>query len=366
MILVDARPLQNTPLTGVGLVTKEIVERVQKPTLTLFTSGTHKPNFGNSPHIHAHLPNKLLSAASLLIQKPTLEHLIRKNTPEVIDAVFLPNPSIISLENRTPLIVTIHDLSFLHINETFAVKNRWWHAAVRIKKLAQRAQSIIAVSQTTARDIEETLNIPREKITVIYPGVTKPTTTLHLPQIPKKYILILSSFEPRKNLEILLSPLAAILAQPKYADVEVVAMGTLGYHGEKILAAFHNKLPSHKFHYLGYVTEEIKRALIGGAYLTLYPSRFEGFGLPPLESGIQKVPCIVSRIPSLQEILGNATLYADPYRSDEWYTAITTLLNNTALHQELSEKIETQAQKFSWEQSIPQYERLLQTYEHRH
>lgn len=366
MILVDARPLQNTPLTGVGLVTKELVERIRKPQLTLFTSGTRKPNLGNYPHIHTHIPNKLLSAATLLTQNPTLEQLVRKQNTEVIDAIFLPNPSIIALEKRTPLILTIHDLSFLHIKETFAQKNRWWHAAIHIKKLTSRAQSIIAVSHTTAHDLQETLNVPSEKITVIYPGVTKPTATLHLPQIPKRYVLILSSFEPRKNLEILLPPLQTILAQQKFADLEVIAMGTLGFQGKKILKTFQKTLPPQKFHYLGYVTEEIKRALIANAYITLYPSRFEGFGLPPLESGIQKVPCIVSRIPSLQEILGDTVLYADPYRSDEWYTAITTLLNNETLHRELSEKIEHHAQKFSWDHTIPQYERLLQSYEHRH
>ena len=366
MILVDARPLQNTPLTGVGLVTKEVVERIQKPTITLFTSGTRKPTFNNLPHIHASIPNKLLSIATLLTQQPTLEQLVRKQNTEVIDAIFLPNPSIVALEKRTPLILTIHDLSFLHVKETFAQKNRWWHTAVQIEKLTHRAQSIIAVSQTTAQDLQETLNIPPEKITVIYPGVNKPAAILHLPQIPKQFILILSSFEPRKNLEILLSPLKSILTQKKYEDVEVIAIGTLGFQGKKILSSFQKVLPPNKFHYLGYVTEEIKRALIAKAYITLYPSRFEGFGLPPLESGIQKVPCIVSRIPSLQEILRNSVLYADPYRSDEWYTAITTLLNNQTLHKTLSEAIEQQAQKFSWEQTIPQYERLLQTYEHRH
>lgn len=366
MIVIDARPLQNTPLTGVGLVTQELIKRIKKPNLTLFTSGLHKPTFENKNHIHAPIPNKLLTLSTLITNHPTIEQLIAQQHNEPVDAVFLPNCSITNLKPKTPLIITIHDLSFLHINKTYALKNRWWHHAVNIKKLAHRAQNIIAVSKTTANDITETLNIPPEKITVIYPGIEKQLSTLQLPQIPKKYLLILSSIEPRKNLEILIKPLHDILRQPKFHDVHIILLGVLGFQGKKILQNFTQTLGTERFHYLGYVTHEIKQALITNAYTTLYPSRFEGFGLPPLEGGIQGVPAIVSRIPSIQETLEDTAWYADPYRGDEWYEAIKTMLENQNFHKEMGEKIRKQTEKFSWDTAINQYEKLLQTYEHRY
>lgn len=366
MIVIDARPLQNTPLTGVGLVTQELIKRIKKPTLTLFTSGIHKPQFETKNHIHTSIPNKLLTLATLITKRPTIEQLIAQHNNEPVDAVFLPNCSIINTKPKTPLIITIHDLSFLHITKTYAIKNRWWHYAVNIKKLAHRAQNIIAVSQTTAKDIVETLGIPEEKITVIHPGIEKQTSVLQLPQIPEKYLLILSSIEPRKNLEILIRPLRDLLQQPKFSDVHVILLGVLGFQGKKILNHFTQELGTQRFHYLGYVQHDIKQALIAHAYATLYPSRFEGFGLPPLEGGIQGVPAIVSRIPSLQETLEETAWYADPYRSDEWYEAIKTMLENQNLHREMSEKIKKQAEKFSWDTTITQYEKLLQTYEHRY
>ena len=366
MIVIDARPLQNTPLTGVGLVTQELIKRIKKPALTLFTSGINKPFFETKNHIHASIPNKLLTLSTLIVKQPTIEQLIAKQSNEKVDAVFLPNSSIINIKQNTPLIVTIHDLSFLHIPKTYATKNRWWHYAVNIKKLAHRAQHIVAVSKTTAQDIIETLEIPEEKISIIHPGIEKQISTLQLPQIPSKYILILSSIEPRKNLEILIGPLRDILQQSKFNDVQIILLGVLGYQGKKILNHFIKELGTTRFHYLGYVQHDIKQALIANAYVTLYPSRFEGFGLPPLEGGIQGVPAIVSRIPSLQETLEETAWYADPYRHDEWYEAIKTILENKNLHHEMSEKIKVQAEKFSWDTTISKYEKLLQTYEHRY
>jgi len=342
-IVVDFRCLQSPPPRGgVGVyaehITRALLTGHQASAQSnqhdiewiLFANGLvdtrrHLPTL-EAPNVRwyiTHWPNKLWNATSFIIH----------HSPFTIpDLVFLPNLNFIPrLPTRTRLVVTVHDLSFEHFPDCFTPKQRLWHRFVRPRALLHRADAIIAVSETTKRDVVETYGIPEEKVHVVYPGIEDPNTQYPMSNVqsnPKSqtpvsnghcdighwslvighspFILSFSELSPRKNLDGLVAAFKQ-LAAPAHL---VIA----GNHGsaERILRRQIARSPARdRIHLLGPVPENEKRALLARAACFVYPSLWEGFGFPPLEAMAAGVPVVASTGGALPEVLGDAALRSE-------------------------------------------------------
>ncbi|TXH02072.1 MAG: glycosyltransferase family 1 protein [Candidatus Moraniibacteriota bacterium] len=313
------------------------------------------------------IPNKLLNFALWYLRYPKLDQLIGG-----VDVFFMPNMNFAAFSPSVRLIVTVHDLSFEWFPETFSSRQRLWHYAVNLRGLLRRADSIVAVSQSTADDVVARYRIPQDKVTVIHSGageVFRPLdrNSLSLLEVQKKYqlpyrfILSLGTLEPRKNLLSLLRAYEAFhqAALGELIKYDLVIAGPPGWKCEEFLEAVRKSPVRHHIHLLGFVDEADKPALYNLASVFVYPSFYEGFGFPPLEALKCGVPVIASHSASLPEVIGEAGVLIDPYRPDEIREALVQILSDKEFQSTLRDASITQSLKFTWSRSVEEVRYLL-------
>lgn len=357
-IAVDFRGLLSSQLTGVGeytfnlLIALLAVDSVNQ--YTLFSS-SHKKfdlpvEFLNNPrveHRHFNCSSKLFNFSLKFFNRPRLNRLI-----EPVDVWWFPNLNFWSLDSGCPWVMTVHDLSFAELPWAYSVKRRLWHMAINpIKKLRQ-ALAIAAVSQHTKNDLTQTYGLDGQKIEVVYPALPEfnLTEVNNVNQelfLPDKYLLFLGTLEPRKNIESVIRAFGE-LALPGYS---LVIAGKHGWLYKKIYQLVNKLKLNDKVRFLGYVSVARKKTLLKKASLLIWPSFYEGFGLPPVEAMAVGVPVISSANSSLPEVLGDAALLVDPYNIQELKQAISQVLTDDALRQSLIQKGYEQVKKFSWQES---------------
>jgi glycosyltransferase involved in cell wall biosynthesis len=194
----------------------------------------------------------------------------------------------------------IHDLVPLHFPEWVTGRTRSMHAA-KYANAARTCDLVFANCEFTADDVVETLRVPRDRVRVAYPGVEPIFSPAgRREELGRPYVLTVATLEPRKNLAALLDA-HRLLA----GDLALAVAGPAGWGdqapvaGERVLA-------------LGYVSRQRLPALYRGAAVFVYPSRFEGFGIPVIEAMASGVPCVISSHPSLDEAAGQAAVRVDP------------------------------------------------------
>jgi glycosyltransferase involved in cell wall biosynthesis len=169
-----------------------------------------------------------------------------------------------------------------------------------------------------------------------------------IPNVP--YILSLSTLEPRKNIEHTIQCFSALVQQENIEDLHLVLVGAKGWNYDAIFSEIaNNPALESRIIVTGYVADEDLAALYSGAMAFVYPSFYEGFGLPPLEAMQCGVPVITSNTSSLPEVVGDAGIMLDPTDKDGLCQNLLKLYGDSALRKSMSEKSITQAQKFSWE-----------------
>ncbi|MFA5879282.1 MAG: glycosyltransferase family 1 protein [Candidatus Margulisiibacteriota bacterium] len=266
-----------------------------------------------------------------------------------LDILFVPAHSV-PLIHRRRTIVTIHDLGFLHNSEIYHPLARLYHrlsAWWSVKK----ATKIITISEFTKQDILQRYNCPVDKIQVIPLGIdynffhNKVDTTEILKhfKIFNKYFLYIGRIEKKKNIKLLIT--AWQLFVKKYPEYKLILAGRDGYGSEELNKEIAS-LPS--ICKLGYITEKEKVALLQSAEAFLFPSLFEGFGLPLLEAMAAGCPVISSNATSLPEVGGEACLYFNPTKADELNVLMSNLVNKNESKDYLITAGFTRAQNFSW------------------
>lgn len=247
-------------------------------------------------------------------------------------------------------VVTIHDASvFVHpewFDWRFALLYR-----LLLPRLARRALRVLTDSHSSARDLVRHGVVPPGKLTVVYSGVGFPqarsSTVLPRP-LPEPYLLTVSSLEPRKNLTRLLGAwtrIQALGALPEHRLVVVGASARVFSGG-----ALGDTLPP-KVIAVGYVSEEELRRYYYWADAFVYPSLYEGFGLPPLEAMLFAKPTLVSDIASLREVCGDAALYCDPLSVEDIIGGVLRLATEEALRARLSSLAAARAAYFTWDRA---------------
>ncbi len=260
-----------------------------------------------------------------------------------------------NLPKNIKRVTVIHDLSPLHFPE--------WHQFVSRKlqqlflpSILKKTDYILANSAFTAQDVVDYFPFTANKIKGILLGKEdffQPQTN---PAILKKYnlaspyLLHTGTIEPRKNLRFLIKTFEALKRQ-KRQDLQLVLVGKLGWKHKAILDAIEQSTFRRDIKLLGYVPREDLPVLYTAATAFIYPSHFEGFGLPVLEAMSCGTPTIVSNVSSLPELIGTAGLLFPPNNQEILIQKIIQLIENERLRKSLSKKALARAATFSWEKT---------------
>lgn len=260
------------------------------------------------------------------------------------------------------VVLTIHDLTTRRFPEMHVAENAALHAT-KERFARDRADRIIAVSEATRRDIVSELGIPPERVSVVYEAADarfRPHTPDETRTILEQYdlahgayVLSVGTLEPRKNYVRLIEAYAMLHA--RYAPAAhlppLIIAGGNGWKYDAILAAPEQTGVVGFVRFLGRVPDDDLPALIAGSHVFVYPSLYEGFGLPPLEALACGVPVVVSHAASLPEVVGDAGLYCNPYDPHDIARQIAALLEDNDLALRLRYASVMRAQQFSWERT---------------
>lgn len=276
---------------------------------------------------------------------------------------------------RTRTVVTIHDLIPLIL--PLYRGSLWVRAYTQlVAAAARRADAIIADSECSRRDIVARLGIAPSRVHVVYLAAharyrpledAVPIEALRKYALPEKFLLYLGGFDQRKNVRVIIE--AFSLLPELYADGYrlVLAGVTLGQDSEFFpdphRIAREVGLADDAIRYIGWVAEKDKPALYAGATAFLFPSLYEGFGLPPLEAMACGTPVIASNASSLLEIVGDAALTLDPRDPLAWAEAIRTVVTDASRRGAMRERSIAQAKKFSWERAAEETLAVYRTLE---
>jgi len=261
---------------------------------------------------------------------------------------------------RRGTVLSIHDLAAERVPGV--IRRRWGLrlASEKTRRAAHRATSVIVPSEHTAKDVVEVMGVPREKIEVIAYGVGEeyyPERTAGdrealrrrhgLPH--ERYILCVGTLEPRKNLPALIAAFGR-LPRARRSHCLVLA-GSLGWRTEGIDDAIDRSGLAGAVVMPGYLPADELRSLYSYADLFVFPSLYEGFGLPPLEAMACGAPVITSNTSSLPEVVGDAALQIDPRDPDALAEAMSAVLDDESLAASLREKGFDRVKRFSWERA---------------
>ncbi|MGB8643702.1 MAG: glycosyltransferase family 1 protein [Anaerolineae bacterium] len=256
-------------------------------------------------------------------------------------------------------VFTIHDLIFRFFPEYHLPLNRWY-LTLMLPRFMQRANAIIAVSENTRRDVTRLMNIPAEKIAVIYEGVNPAFRPCRDPaqlaavrtkyQLPDRFILYLGTIEPRKNLITLLDAYQALLA---HADgiPDLVIAGRKGWLYQPVFERARALGLESRLRFTDWVDGADAPMLLSAAEVFVFPSFYEGFGLPPLEAMACGAPVLCSNASSLPEVVGEGGLLIDPHDTSAWAATLSRVLQDSELRARLSARGIAQAAQFTWERA---------------
>lgn len=280
-----------------------------------------------------------------------------------------------SIHYTTPIVaackrvVTFHDMTFfLFPDKHTLVKRIFFRLSIPLS--AKIATRLIAVSRSTKTDMEKVLNVPENKIDVIHETVDFAYRPLHDAKainrikwkygIQDKYILYVGTLEPRKNIGRLIQAYGKLVLENRITQNLVIA-GKKGWAYQEIYDVVEKLSPDckKKIIFTGYVQEADLPLLYSGADLFVYPSLYEGFGIPPLEAMACGVPTISSKVSSLPEVVGGAGILVDPYDVEELAQSIHKVLTDEELREQLRQKGVRKAQEFSSEKLAKE---MLKTY----
>lgn len=272
------------------------------------------------------------------------------------------SPLLLSFSGCGPLnysnqIITIHDVSHERHPEWFS-KNYCRFYAYMMPRIGKKAHAVITVSEFSKQEIVETLKIPSEKIHVIncsIPSYHAIENDIISDNSKEKYILSVSSMDPRKNFIRLVEAFNKI--EDKSIKLYIVGMQFKAFNTPDM-----EKLIRENVILTGYLDDESLQKMYKNALFSVYPSLYEGFGIPPLESMSYGCPVIVSDIPALREVDGEAAIYINPLDIADMSLKMDLLIRDTELRNKLREKGREQVKQYSWMKSAQQVLDLVKQY----
>ena len=266
------------------------------------------------------------------------------------------NPLLLNFGSPGPIfysnrIVTVHDISF-HIHPEWFSKVYGTYYRLITPIFTRLSKKVITVSEFSKNEIKNWLKIPDDKIVIIYNAVSESIKkNLSKPSINYgKYILTVASLDPRKNIAMLVE------AYEQTGIENEIKLVLAGRSSPLFNMKFSEKILSNS---VGYVSDEELVSLYENAIIFLYPSLYEGFGIPPLEAMSLGCPVILSDIPVFKEIFGDAACYVNPNSSESIRDGILAVLNNESYRKELIIKGFEKAKKYSWKSSAEKLTEII-------
>jgi alpha-1,3-rhamnosyl/mannosyltransferase len=366
-VALDGQPLL-TPLTGVGHYTCQLVQALARidehhryyvlAPYPLRIVRRRAPRFSGftEPNVELVVPGWWTTLGARLQRRLGRDAELRFGNDPPCDVYHATNNVFPYRVRAARSVLTIHDLTLLLFPE--------WHPADRLARMVPaiepavaRASHIITPSRATRNDVLKLLSVDPERVSVVPYGVapmfTAPPATEVVTRLaplglrPGQYLLFLGTIEPRKNLLRLLQAmeLTASTIGP------LVLAGGHGWNDIGIRAMVERLERAGRVRSLGYVPDELRPVLLTGARAFVYPSLYEGFGLPPLEAMACGTPVLTSNVSSLPEVVGDAALCVSPDDVDALAAALTRLWRDDILRAELRARGLVQARQFSWERT---------------
>lgn len=295
----------------------------------------------------------------------TLSAELRRNRVDVLHVQFTSPPF-----SPCPVVVSIHDLSFEHLPQTFKRRSRM-QLRMTVRRSARNAAQIIALSEYARTDLINTYHLRPERVSVVplaAPAAFAPVRDDNELQrvrqtygIERDYILSVGSIQPRKNLRRLIEAYSLLRGKQTEGKLpQLVLVGKNAWLYDETLRSLKDRNVDTSIILTGYVPESDLPALYSGAVCFVYPSYFEGFGLPPLEAMKCGAPVIVGNKTSLPEVVGDAALMIDPFDVNAIAAAIKRVIADSDFRAELRVKGLERAKQFDWKETARQ---TLEVYE---
>jgi glycosyltransferase involved in cell wall biosynthesis len=254
---------------------------------------------------------------------------------------------------RAAELVTVHDLTCVRFPELCTADTLQYPALIR--RALGRGAHVHAVSEFVADEVCEVFAAPRERVHVVANGVGAPEggdADRGVARAGGPYVLALGTIEPRKDLPSLVAAFDAVATT--HADLRLVVAGPDGWGTDAYTAAVRGAAHRDRIVRLGWVDDATRADLLAGASVFAYPSRYEGFGLPPLEAMAAGTPVVTTRAGALPEVVGDAALLVAPGDADELAAAIARVLDDAGEAKRLVEAGRRRVGAFSWDAAADQ------------
>jgi alpha-1,3-rhamnosyl/mannosyltransferase len=366
-VALDGQPLL-APLTGVGHYTRQLVQALARTDenhrlyvlapypLHIVRRRAPRLSGFTEPNVELVVPGWWTTMRARLQRRLGCEPELSYGIDPPCDVFHATNNIFPYRVRAAHSVLTIHDLTLLLFPE--------WHPAERLARMVPalepavvRASHIITPSRSTRDDVLKLLPVDPERISVVPEGVApifapRPAGEVAARLAPLglragEYLLFVGTIEPRKNLLRLLQAmeLTASTTGP------LVLAGGHGWNDTAIRVTVERLERTGRVRSLGYVPDELRPVLLTGARAFVYPSLYEGFGLPPLEAMACGTPVLTSNVSSLPEVVGDAALFVNPDDVDALATALARLWRDETLRADLRARGLAQARQFSWERT---------------
>ena len=247
------------------------------------------------------------------------------------------------VRSRVPVVVTVHDLAVFRLPEVFPPWMRTYSRVV-VPRVVRNARIVAAVSEFTANEVETLLGVPRDRIRVV-PNAVETSFAADGPRADGDYLLAVGTLEPRKNL-------ARSIEAAQRLGVELRVAGATGWGGVEATGP--------GVTWVGFASDDELARLYRGAACVVYPSLYEGFGIPVLEAMGAGLPVIAGNRSALPEVCGDAALMVDPACTDELAGAITRIIDEPGLREELARRGREHVRSRTWAAAAEQTWRVYQ------
>ncbi|WP_394884845.1 glycosyltransferase family 4 protein [Clostridium butyricum] len=357
--------------SGIGVYTYELTKRLENFKDIKFQGNIF--NFLNRNDIEQDIPDLTLNKNICSLFPYSIYRRIWRCMPIKYNVLFRNDADIYQFFNfivptniSGKVITTIHDLTYILYPETMDKKNR-----ERLKKdminTVNRVDYILTISENSKNDIIKYLNIPEDKITVIYPGVDEIYKQVldekHIEKIKRKYniigryLLYLGTLEPRKNIETIIKSYNDFIKSSD-EDIKLVLAGKKGWLYDSIFNLVSEYGLENNVVFTDYVDDSDKPALYQGAEIFLFPSLYEGFGIPVAEAMASRTPVITSNSSSLPEVAGDSAIITEPLDYRKISESIKKILRDSNIRQKMIENGIKQVEKFNWDDSAEKLRKI--------
>ncbi len=359
-IAVNARLLLKGKLEGIGWFTYRTLERIVKNhpehEFIFFFDRPYDESFVFAPNITPVVvgPQARHPILFYIWFEWRLPALLRKYKADL----FLSADGFMSLSTKVPTCLVIHDLAFEHYPEHFIRSHKlyWRHYC---PKFAKKAARIATVSTFSKNDIVQRYGIAPEKVDVVYNGAHdeyRPLSWEEREAVKAKYadgceyFFFAGALHPRKNIVNLLKAFIAFKKRQR-SNMKLVIVGRFAWKYDEVMDMKEEMPFKEDVKWVGYMNVEELSQVTGGAYALVYPSLFEGFGIPILEALECDVPGVVSNTSSMPEVAGDAALLVDPTNVQDIAEKMQLIYKDEHLRAKLIAAAREQKKKFSWDKS---------------